>query len=425
MAKKALLVLGGGSDQVFMIKTAQEMGHETACVDGNKHAPGLSLSDYSKAVSFTDIDDVIDFCKKLISRGVNLNGVSTMGSDIPQIVSKVAAYFNWSGPSADTGKWATHKYEMKQRFSEKQIPVPRYGLVKTKEEIIDLRNEWQVDKVIIKPTDRAGSRGVRIINQNDDPEIALEYALKFSLNNEILLEEFVTGPQISTETIMYNGKGVTPGFADRVYDDTQTFLPAIMENGGWLPSGVSPESRTEISSLVENAARALGVSNGAAKGDVVICPKRGPLIIEMAARLSGGDFCESLVPLSSGINYVRTVIDIALNSDSINLSDLTPNKNNYVANRYFFVSPGTLEDISGLEYVKQLPEICKLELNYDVGSMLPKIDSHAKRTGVFVLKGSTKTSVQKLIHNIYKNVKFKVDGQWVTGNPMEYNHNDK
>ena len=40
---------------------------------------------------------------------------------------------------------------------------------------------------------------------------------------------------------------------------------------------------------------ALEINNWVAKGDIVIDKKRGPIIIEMAARLSGGDFCESLV----------------------------------------------------------------------------------------------------------------------------------
>jgi len=418
--KKALLVLGGGSDQVFMIKTAKKMGHLTVCVDGNPKAPGLELADYSSAISFADIDDVISYCRTLIADGVNLSGVSTMGSDIPHIIAKIASVFNWTGPTIETGQWASHKFKMKARFAEMKIPIPRFGLVKTVGDIEDLRREWNVNTLIIKPTDRAGSRGVRIINQDDDLQIALDYARKYSLNNEILLEEFIPGLQISTETVMYKGIGVTPGFADRVYDDTHFFSPAVMENGGWLPSDVSPALRHEVCELVEAAAKALGVENGVAKGDVVICPSRGPLIIEMAARLSGGDFSESLVPLSSGVNYVRTVIDIALDSEDIDLSLLTPKSTEYVANRYFFVRPGILQDISGLDTVRAMPEICKLELSCEIGSLLPLIDSHAKRMGVFVVKGKDKDLVQNHIDEIYKVVKFKVDGVWVSGHPKAY-----
>lgn len=417
---KALLVLGGGTDQVFMIKTAKQMGYLTVCVDRNPKAPGLKIADYSRAINFTDVDDVISYCKKLIADGVNLSGVSTMGSDIPHIVAKIALSFNWTGPTTETGKWASHKFKMKTRFAEMKIPTPKFGLVKTVQDIASLKSEWNVDTLIIKPTDRAGSRGVRIISQGDELQIALDYARKYSLNNEILLEEFISGPQISTETVIYKGIGFTPGFADRVYDDTRFFYPAVMENGGWLPSDVSPALHHEVCKLVEAAAKTLGIENGVAKGDVVICPSRGPLIIEMAARLSGGDFSESLVPLSSGVNYVRTAIDIALDSEGIDLSLLTPKSMDYVANRYFFVRPGKLQDISGLDTVRAMPEVCKLELSCEIGNDLQVIDSHEKRMGVFVLKGKNKAFVQDRINYIYKSVKFKVDGVWLTGHPKDY-----
>ena len=154
---KGLLVLGAGTDQVFMIKTAREMGLITVTVDANADAPGLAIADYSEAIDFSDIKQVIDYCEGLISDGVPLVGVSTMGSDIPHLVAKIADHFKWIGPSLDTGMWASHKYKMKQRFNEKDIPVPRYSLIKSSEQIKDLWNEWQVKRVIIKPTDRAFS----------------------------------------------------------------------------------------------------------------------------------------------------------------------------------------------------------------------------------------------------------------------------
>lgn len=417
--KKALLILGGGPDQVFMIKTSKEMGYVVVCVDGDPNAPGLKLADYSKAINFTEIYNVIAYCKNLISEGINLSGVSTMGSDIPQIVSQIATFFNWIGPSAKTSEWATHKFKMKTRFIEKNIPVPRFGLVKSAREISDFRKVWDVDTVIIKPTDRSGSRGVIRIYKNDDLDYALNYAKKYSLNNEILLEEFILGPQISTETIIYNGVAITPGIADRVYDDTTAFSPIIIENGGWLPSQVSPKLRQDICVLVEEAARALGVENGVVKGDIVICAARGPLVIEMAARLSGGDFSQSLVPLSLGINYVRSVIEIAM-GEVPDMDELKPKKNTVVANRYFFPPAGILNNIKGVEEVRKIPQLKKLDIFLKTGNILPIIDSHSKRAGVFVVEGDDRVSVQNIINKIYNTIEFQVDGNFFSGNPKKY-----
>src|SRR5690606_24952324 len=124
---KALLVLGAGSDQLFMIQTAQRMGYVTVAVDANPDAPGLQIADYSQPIDFSNVDRVIRYCEQLLSDGVNLTGVSTMGSDIPHLVAAIAKHFGWPGPSQQTGLWASHKFAMKQRFEQMGIPVPSYA----------------------------------------------------------------------------------------------------------------------------------------------------------------------------------------------------------------------------------------------------------------------------------------------------------
>ncbi len=399
-----------------MIRTAQAMGLLTVAVDANENAPGLAVADFGEAIDYSNIDAVLSYCEALIAKGVPLAGVSTMGSDIPHLLAIVCDHFKWPGPSLETGKWASHKYEMKRRLSTKGIPVPRYALVDDAGQILELWRKWQVEKVIIKPTDRAGSRGVRIIETAEEAKSAFEYAISYSHNGEILLEEFIDGLQISTESIILGEEAVTPGFADRVYDSMDCYWPNIMENGGWLPSSVDHEVREKISRLVENAARALGVNNGVAKGDVVICPRRGPMIIEMAARLSGGDFSESLVPLSCGINYVRTVIELSIGGKP-DLEQLIPVHNKAVANRYFFPPQGVLEEIRGLAEIEKIPELHKLDIYVSAGDLLPEIDSHARRAGVFVVVGNNRQVVQEIVDDIYRTVEFKIGGKWHDASP--------
>ena len=168
--------LGKGKDQVFMIKTARSMGVLTVAVDANEAAPGLKLADYAEAIDFTKVDQVISYCHGLIDQGVSLCGVSTMGSDIPHLLAKIAAHFEWNGPSLQTGEWASHKFKMKQRFSEKGIPVPVYAQVNDAKEVYEVWQTWDCSKVIIKPTDRAGSRGVQLIVDESDIESAFAYA---------------------------------------------------------------------------------------------------------------------------------------------------------------------------------------------------------------------------------------------------------
>ncbi len=412
-----LLVLGGSTDQLFMLRTAREMGLRTACLDGNARAPGLGAADLAAAIDFSDLPAVFAWLDVQRTAGEALQGVATMGSDVPHLVAAIAARHGWQGPSEETGRLATDKLAMKERFAARGVGVPRFGTVRDGGEVRRLWQQWNCRQVVIKPTDRAGSRGVRVLERDDQIDEAVAHARSQGRSGDLLLEEFVPGPQISTETIVWRGRAVTPGFADRLYEGMESFHPQIMENGGWLPSRFAgTDTRRQVEALVEAAAAALGIDSGVGKGDVVVCPRRGPLMIEMAARLSGGDFSAGLVPLGTGVNYVRAVIDIAMGREP-DWSALHPIRDVTVANRYFFPPAGHLEAVELPPDFRARPGVVKLELSYGPGDAIPPIRSHGERAGVMVLTGPDRAAVQALIDEGYGRVRFRIDGKWHTGAP--------
>ena len=393
------------------------MGLGTVAIDGNKNAPGLAISNISENIDFSNLGKVYQYIDRLITEGLNVCGVSTMGSDVPHLLAEISKKYNWNGPSISTGILTTNKYLMKKHLRSNGISVPRFSLVRSPEEIEKLWDEWICEKIIIKPTDRAGSRGVRLISEKKWIERDFTYAKTQSLNGEVLLEEYIPGLQISTESIIYDNKSCTPGYADRVYTDMDSFYPQIMENGGWVPSIQSESVAYEISQLVEKAAKVLGINRGPAKGDVVVHPKRGPMIIEIAARLSGGDFCANLVPLSSGVNYVKDVIRIAMGG-APDWKNMEAKYSKAVANRYFFLPSGQLQDIKGETEIKKVLGLKKLKYFYDIGDFIPDIRNHGQRVGVFVIADESREMVQDKVTFVYNKLRFKVNGKWYSADPQ-------
>ena len=78
---------------------------------------------------------------------------------------------------------------MRTCFSEHDIPSPRYALVNNTKSysIRDFRFP-----LIVKPTDRSGSRGVEKVLDPLQLEQAVERARKESFIDEVIIEEFVT-----------------------------------------------------------------------------------------------------------------------------------------------------------------------------------------------------------------------------------------
>jgi len=399
--KEKILVLGAGLDQCFMLKCAREIGVETLAVDSNPKAPGFAISDSFAIVSNRDVAAILDYLK---DAGEVVHGVATMGSDIPHIVTAVADQLGLPTIPKMAAEIAVDKFRMKECFSKAGILVPDYSLIDSVDSLRPLLERWQ--RVVVKPLGQAGSKGVSMIDRVEDAGFALEQAQKFSEDGCVMAERYLPGDQISSESLIVDGAAHTPGLADRNYAELGRFLPQIMENGGWVPS-LFASRVDEINDLIGTCARALGIENGVIKGDLVRTDEGRFAVIEVAARLSGGDFCESLVPLGTGVNYVNQVIRQAL-GHPVDLDALVPTRADCVANRYFFPGPGRLVRVEGVDEIKAKPWIRKFELWYEPGDVIPRIAGHGQRGGVFIVGGRNRVELAQYIEEVYETIEFEV-----------------
>ncbi|MBN2374046.1 ATP-grasp domain-containing protein [bacterium] len=396
-----ILLLGASADQLFAIRTAKAMGLRVLTVDMNPQSPGFAMADDYAVVSTRDVPALIDFLDGYHGNGNNICGVLVMGSDIPQVVSALAEHLGTPGISMESALLSTHKYNMKRRFRECGVPVPWFSLVNSVEDLHSILKERDFP-LVIKPVDRSGARGVFRLTENDDLDSLYEESKRISFCGQVMVEEYLPGLQISTETVMYKSKAYTPGFADRNYEMLEIYAPQIIENGGWVPSIVNAAQRAAVESLVERAGLALGVTDGVVKGDVVLTDE-GPVMIEMAARLSGGDFSESLIPLGCGVNIVEAAINIAIGREP-DFDALKPKWNRGVVNRYFFPKPGRLLHVKGIDEARKKPWLKKLEFWYQPGDIVPQVRSHADRFGVFIVTGDTREESVERAEWVYRTI---------------------
>ena len=228
-------------------------------------------------------------------------------------MASVADALGLPGITIETALLAGDKLAMKKLFVEKGISIPWFRRVDSVAHLRRILSERGFP-VVLKPVDSRGARGVLRLTESVDLDWAYEHSVSFSPSGRVMVEEYLEGPQISTESAIINGQAFTPGFTDR---------------------------------NAEQAALAMGITTGIAKGDMVLT-KNGPKVIEIAARLSGGWFSTDQIPLATGVDLIGAAIKIAL-GEYVPEEDLIPRYQKGVAIRYFFPKPGRVNKIGNAD----------------------------------------------------------------------------
>lgn len=305
--KKKLAVIGASYLQLPLVKKAKEMGLEVYCFAWAEGAVCKDLADYFYPISIVEKEEILKICQE-----VGIDGICTIASDVAApTVAYVANKMNLVGNDYEAAVRANNKYQMREAFLKTDVPCPKFMMVTPESlhspEVIDGFREFQYP-MIIKPSDRSGSLGVTKIVMPSQLYLAVELAMEKSFKHQAMIEEFIEGREISVEFISYNGVHYPLQITDKV----TTEAPHFVELEHHQPSTLSDEMFATIYDITKIALNALGLTNGASHAEYKITKEGRIAIMEIGGRM-GGDFIGSdLVRLSTGYDFVKGVIDVAL-----------------------------------------------------------------------------------------------------------------
>jgi len=384
---KTLLVVGGGIETVPAIERAKQMGLHVVVSDMNPRAPCFSVADDRLLASTYNVSATVAQAEQFHRNVRRVDGVICVASDIPLTVAAVAAALDLPGISLEAAYLASDKLAMKEKFFADGVPVPWFMPVSSAAELRDIfRQRNQL--LVIKPVDSRGARGVLRLTERVDLDWAYEFSRRESPTGRVMVEEFLAGPQVSTESIVLDGMTHTPGLADRNYELLEKFAPHIIENGGDLPTQLPEDAQQSIRDLIHRAAASMGVRSGVVKGDVVVCDGK-PFLIELAARPSGGYFCTHEIPLSTGVDFVGAAIRLAL-GEKVGAVDLEPRFQRYISQRYLFPSPGRVVSVKGVEDAAKQPGVVFCQVRVKEGDVVGPVNSHPARAGLVMAMGDSR-----------------------------------
>ena len=387
---KKLLIVGAGILQVPAYLEAKKMGLFTAAVDYNPNAPAIKFADKYFNCSTIDKEGLLkvakDFCP---------DGIMTMATDMPmRAISYVCNKLGLNSISEDCAFLCTDKTAMIERFNQKNVPCPKYSIINHENEIEKISFLFSFP-IIMKPADSSGSRGVHLINDIEEFKENFNYAKKYSLSGKVLLEEYMTGKEVSVETFVVDG-GV---HIIQITDKLTSGAPFFVEEGHNQPSQLDEKTKEKIRIVAKQACDAVNLTQGPAHIEIMVT-QEGPKMIEMGARL-GGDFITShLVPLSTGVNMVKQTILSALKEKV----DLKPKFNKASAVR-FINSFGKIKEIQGVDEAKRIKGVIETGFFKGIGDITENVQSSSDRTGYVIVQEEDIEKAEQICSKAIKKIK--------------------
>ncbi|HSZ73742.1 MAG TPA: ATP-grasp domain-containing protein [Rhizomicrobium sp.] len=384
---KTILIISGGVEAADAARRAKEMGYTVVVSDRDPEAPGFAHADSCIIADVYGASETAAAAERYNRKIRKIDGVICVAADAPVTAATVAQRLGIPGLSLASAELASDKLAMKRRFSESGVPVPWFTAVETPQALQRVAIE-RGRNLVIKPVDSRGSRGVQRVADVSDLDRAFMLARSHSPTDRVMVEEYLDGPQVSTESLVVNGQCFTPGFSDRNYEFLEKYAPFFIENGGDLPSRLPQETQDKVKAIVARAAAALGVTNGTIKGDIVV-HKGEPYVIELAARLSGGFFCTREIPLNTGVDFIGAAIKLALN-ESVNIEELQPKYQTPVVQRYAFPKPGRVVNVAGEEEARKIAGVAEVIVTAKPGDIIPPAGDKRPSAAMVLATGATR-----------------------------------
>ena len=398
MKGKRIIIIGAGLLQVPAIQIAQEMGLYTIVFDYNKDAPGMKIADYPMIVSTRDVDGSVRAARDL-SQKMEIHGVITVGTDASTTVAAVANALGLPGNRFEDAYAASNKIRMRERFKKNNVPQPNFFPVWNYEEAIEAYKHLNTP-VVVKPADNMGARGVMKVSSESDVLAAFNRAKSSSPSGEVIVEEFMDGPELSIDMLIYNDEIYVTGVADRIIESP----PFFIETGHIMPSALDKEQIDDAVNVMKAGIKALNLKIGAAKGDIKVT-KKGAMVGEIAARLSGGFMSAYTYPISTGVNLIKNAIEIALGNPP---SDLKPKWNKVSVEKAFIPGTGIIESIDGVENAKNVEGVKEIFIKTKPGDILVTPTNNLEKAGNIITVGNTRDEAIAIANKAMSYVHFKL-----------------
>ncbi|MFC6598230.1 ATP-grasp domain-containing protein [Kitasatospora paranensis] len=295
-----------------LIDRGAELGHEVVVVTaghGERRVPDAHLA-HAALVETVDTND--DAATLALLRG--LHARAPLAAVVPgfehyvPLAAAAAAELGLPGLTARTAVALRHKHVMREVLRAHGIDQPGHVLVAEEEQLASAVAAVGLP-CVVKPVDQSGSLHVCKAATAAEALAAFRRIRGYGAGYLdraglplVLVEEYVAGPEFSVEGYVEDGRVTVLGITEKQLGPE----PWFVEVGHLVPARLEPSVAAGVEEYTRRTVTALGLELGPFHAELRLSA-RGPLLMEVAARLPG-DRIPDLLRLAHGIDLYEITL---------------------------------------------------------------------------------------------------------------------
>lgn len=395
---KKLLFLGAAPTQLPPIQYALEAGYYVITCDYKPDNPGHALANEWHNISTTDKEKVLALARRL-----EIDGIIAYASDV---AAPTAAYVSEAlglpgHPFAGT-QVLTRKDKFRIFLEKQGYRVPRsrsfYSLNEAQAWARELR-----PPLFIKPVDSAGNKGISIIETPSELAAAFDYALEYSLEGKVVVEERIAqvGYQIDSDVFLVEGKLAFWLWADAHFDP---LCSPPFPTANSYPSVLDPRIGQRAADQLEAILDTLGFRTGAFNVEFLVDAQGEVWFLEVGPR-NGGDCIPDTLQHVTGVDLIKATVEAALGLDCSWVKGVQPLGcwSNYVVHA---MESGTFESLQITDELHK--RLVSKQIWVNPGDLVEVAKGSNHTLGVLILRFRDQQEMLHMLDNMHDYLQVRV-----------------
>jgi biotin carboxylase len=390
------------------VDAALELGVEMVCASEKPNVFEAEAPEHLITLPFDDPARAASRVAEL-HRAAPFKAVVAVDDLTAVVGAAIAEHIGLKANSVAAATAARNKYEMRRRFAEARIPIPRFQLVSLVEDP-SLLSGHATYPCVLKPLTLSASRGV--IRADDEGQFveAFHRIAKLLARDDVpvsgdaarllLVEEYVPGHEVALEGLLIRGRLHTLALFDKP-DPLEG--PFFEETIYVTPSTLPADIQERIAAVTADACAALGLSEGPVHAELRL-NEQGPWVLEVAARSIGG-LCSRTLRFGTGMSLETLILRHALDRP---IDSLARERRPAGVMMIPIPRPGQLGEVRGRDQALAVPGIEELTITAHRGQELVPLPEGYQYLGFIFARADTPEAVTEALRRAHGKLRFEI-----------------